>query len=140
MKPKMTPGCSDMGVTEESPKNVSEGQARRRRARAPGGAGSGRASPRGAAVSRPEAREGTWGGPVVGGFHLGSFKTGRAAASLQPRRPGVEGWGREGRGAAAGAGPPGMEEGAQGVGGRRLQGTGEQRPRAGGRTHRSSRN
>lgn len=107
MKPKLTPGCSDMGVTEESPKSVSKGQARGRRARAPGGAGSGRASPRGAAVSRPEEREGTWGGPVVGGFHLGSFKTGRAVASLQPRRPGVEGWGRGGRGAAAGAGPLG---------------------------------
>lgn len=68
MKPKLTPGCSDMGVTEESPKSVSEGQARGRRARAPGGAGSGRASPRGAAVSRPEERESTWGGSCCGGI------------------------------------------------------------------------
>lgn len=86
MKPKMTPGCSDMGVTEESPKSVSEGQARGRRARAPGGAGSGRASPRGAAVSRPEERESTWGGPVVGGFHLQDRKS-----SSQPAA--AEAWG-----------------------------------------------
>lgn len=138
MKPKMTPGCSDMGVTEESPKSVSEGQARGRRARAPGGAGSGRASPRGAAVSRPEAREGTWGGPVVGGFHLQDRKS-----SSQPAA--AEAWGgrlgtRRERGSCWSRAPGEWREEPRAWEDGASRGQGSRGLGAGGRTHRSSRN
>lgn len=100
--------------------------------------------PRGVAVSRSEAREGTWGVLEWGDFIWAPSRQEEQQPACSRRGLGWKAGDAEGEGQLLEKGPPpqhgGREGGAQGLGGRRLQGTGEQRPQEGGRTHRGSRN